>query len=146
MRAINHAVTGAIIGVSITSPIVAVAVAVLSHFILDSIPHYDDVKLQQKTVFNAVLLADAFLCFLLVLMIFAVRPEAWVVPSIAAFAATSPDFMWMKSWLDGVDTKKNLSNWLMRFHSKIQWSQTPRGLFVEIMWFIAAISILLNVL
>lgn len=146
MRAINHAVTGAIIGLVVTNPVAAVAGAFMSHFALDAMPHHDDVRMHRPNLFNAILGADALLCMLLVLALYILRSDNWFVPSLAAFAATSPDFMWMRSWLNGIDTKKELNNWFLRFHSKIQWSQTPRGIYMEILWFMAGMAILLKLL
>lgn len=145
MRAINHAIAGAAIGISIQNPAVAIGVALLSHFVLDAMPHHDDVRMHQRKLFNIVLMIDALLCLALVLVLFSVRPEDWLRPSIAAFAATSPDFMWFSAWRKGVDAKKELHNWLLQFHSKIQWSQTPGGIIVEVLWFMSGAFILLKI-
>ena len=39
MTATNHALTGAIIGFTVVAPL-AFLVAILSHFVLDAIPHF----------------------------------------------------------------------------------------------------------
>jgi hypothetical protein len=136
MRAINHALTGASIAIVVDKPMLAIPLAFLSHFACDALPHFDDTERNKgKAYFNTVLSIDATLCALLVLGLYFLMPTAWLVPAAAAFAATSPDFMWIKHWLKGTDKPKINNSWITRFHSWIQWSQTKPGMVVEFAWF-----------
>lgn len=143
MRAINHALGGAVIGLSIADPVVALPLSFLSHFIVDAIPHFgvsgfDDVG---GKWFNRTLLADASLCVTLVGVLAVTRPHYWVSASICAFLATSPDLMWIPNYIRvkrGKHIKPN-ELWLLRFHARIQWFERPIGAAVEVVWFAAGI-------
>lgn len=148
MVATNHALTGALIGLSIGNP-VALPLAFLSHFVLDSIPHFgDDDKRINKTSFVIQLLADAFLCGVLVLVLAWSGTANWQLAAFCAFLAASPDFMWMPRYLrarKGLNESKQ-SNFILRFHSWIQWFQRPVGAVVEVVWAGASMLLLANIL
>lgn len=146
MRAVNHALTGAAIGLTVSPAAIALPLALLSHFALDAIPHHDDKKLHRQPHFNIILLIDAILCYFLVVWLFVGSRDGWVVPAVAAFLATSPDFMWVGHWRQGLHEEKKMSNWLMKFHSTVQWSQTPRGGFIEVVWSVVFVLIIAKLL
>src|SRR5437763_12294427 len=106
MRAINHALTGALIGFTISEPLLAVPVAVGSHFICDMIPHYDiEVRNEQEKrrllrsqFFRNLLYADAAFCVFLVLILGFFSPRHWVTAAVCAFAAASPDLLWLRRY------------------------------------------------
>lgn len=148
MLAINHAITGALIGLTFSAPL-AYPLAFLSHFALDAIPHFgdDDKRINEKS-FVLQLLTDAALCGVLVLVLFiSLGSNAWL-PALCAFLAASPDFMWMPDYVRIKRGKKPLgkTNVILKFHSLIQWFQRPVGAFVEVFWFVAASILLANIL
>ena len=136
MRAINHATTGAIIGLSVIAPI-AIPLAFVSHYALDAIPHHDDNTLSHNK-FTALLLGDLSLCVLLAAIIFFIHPPYWWLAILCAFIATSPDLMWFRQYWDRRSGKKSKSIerrcGIVRLHAKVQWFQKPIGLVVEIAW------------
>ncbi len=70
MTATNHAVTGAIIGLTVANPVAAVVAALLSHFILDMIPHFgSDEDFISTMKFRVMLVVDALLCVALVIFL-----------------------------------------------------------------------------
>ena len=152
MRAINHALTGAIIGLVIGEPAIAVPAAVASHFVCDAIPHYDGIPvrptLQMKMkwlrtkTFKRLLYADALLCFGLVAVLAVDRPVHWLLAAICAFAAASPDFLSVNFFIHAKTKKKWTPNMYMRFVDWIQWFQRPIGWVVEAAWFIGALILL----
>lgn len=147
MMATNHALAGALLGLSIGHPI-ALPLAFASHFALDSIPHYTDERLKISSKrFVYLLLVDAFLCFLLVTMLALVRPDQWLLAALCAFLATSPDFMWVGKFLRARrgEAEQALTNPIMRFHSRIQWFTRPVGAVVELVWLVGASVLLANV-
>jgi hypothetical protein len=156
MRAINHALTGAVIGLLVQEPWVAVPVAVASHFVCDAIPHYDGIAdprpsmavkqqwIRTKT-FRRLLYADAFLCFILIAILLARRPPHWWLAAICAFAAAAPDFMSLNLYRRRSHGKLTLQGF-NKFASGIQWFQRPIGSVVEVTWFAAAITFLLPLL
>lgn len=144
MLAINHALGGAIIGLSVSNPALAVPLAFVSHFALDSLPHFDPpgdekTRLNSKA-FRIQLLCDAFLCFVLVLCLAISRPVDWVLSAICAFIATTPDLLWIPMFIKvkyrGQEPTKD--NWFYKFHHAIQWKTGPGLWWVEALWFVSA--------
>jgi hypothetical protein len=151
MRAINHALTGALIGLIVAEPVIAIPAAVASHFVCDVIPHYDGVpaKPSQKVklrwwrskAFRYLLYADAALCGVLVAVLAVRHPLHWLLAAICAFAAAAPDFMSIGLFKNRNKNKVKMTKF-NTFAGGIQWFQRPIGAVVEIAWFIAAISIM----
>lgn len=138
MTAINHALTGALIGLTVRHPFLAGGIALLSHFVLDALPHFTDEKLKiASKKYNQYLFFDALLCVTLVLVLVIMRPLSWQLASLCAFLATTPDFMWAPAYLRARKGKKFIipDYSLARLHAKIQWFAKPIGAFTEILWF-----------
>lgn len=145
MTATNHALTGALIGLSIANPVLAISVAILSHFILDAIPHFgfNNKQAIARNGFVVMLLADAMLCLSLVLLLGIAHPMHWILAAVSAFAAASPDFMWIPQFMRARAHKpQKTQRHILLFHHNIQWFQRPIGLIVEAAW-LAGGSILL---
>ena len=140
MTAINHAVTGASIGLISGQPIIALPAALLSHFVCDSLPHYGSSNANGTIAskgFRNYLIADASLCFLLVLTLYMLSPVNWLLAAICAFLAASPDFFWINRFRLIRAGKKWHPNTFSKFAQNIQWFQRPVGVVVEAAWFIA---------
>ena len=149
MRAINHALTGAIIGIAVPIPIIALPLALASHFICDAIPHYGDERTPLKSkLFAYGLLVDALLCIALVCVLFSTNQPSWFIASLCAFIATSPDFFWVPKYLRARKDKKfsDKPNWFMRWAKDIQWFEKPIGAVVEFAWLIAGSTVLFALL
>lgn len=146
MTAINHALTGSIIGLAVGDPFIALPLAFLSHFVCDALPHFgkdknDDNWIKSRS-FKRMLLVDASLCVLLVLLLFMLKPYNWFIAVLCAFVATSPDLVWFGKFMALNRGSKWKSNAFARFSSAIQWFQRPIGAVVEIAWLAATIFIL----
>ncbi len=146
MTAINHALTGAVIGLLVGEPILAVPAAIASHFVCDALPHFASRMPKEKLLrtrgFRNYLIIEAVLCFALVVSLFIIQPAHWLLASICAFAATSPDFLWINRYIKTRRGQKWRSSSFARFAGGIQWFQRPVGAFVEVAWFVAAIALL----
>ena len=147
MTATNHALTGAVIGLIVGQPLIAVPTALASHFVCDALPHFkvnlpDKVLLKTKG-FRDYLIADASLCVLLVAALATFRPQHWLLAAICAFVATSPDLLWINKYLKTRSGKRYTRGAFGKFAGNIQWFQRPIGGVVEVAWFIAAIIILI---
>lgn len=142
MTAPNHAVTGALIGLTI-NPWLALPLAFLSHFVCDAIPHYDPAetdtnrRLSSRRFFLEFIVFGAALCFLLVLFLSIVRPQHWQVAAMCAFLATSADLFWLPRYLQVKRSGRAapITNPFLRFHSAIQWNTGPQWLWLELVWF-----------
>lgn len=140
MTATNHAITGALIGLVVGNPIIAIPVAFASHFILDAIPHFGDVEHNSEWVnskaFKYMLLAEPVICFTIVLLLFIAHPAHWLTASFAAFFATSPDLFWIEGFIHAKRTGVWVwsKNPFLRFHDWIQWFQRPIGIVTEVAW------------
>ncbi len=146
MTAPNHAITGAIIGLIIANPVIAIPIALASHFICDAIPHYSpkkNEKLLQTKTFAYFLIIQALLCFILVLGIFLQKPTNYINSIICAFAATSPDFLWLRKYILINRHKKFVPSSLEKYLSEIQWFEKPIGAYSELFWAIGGLIILL---
>lgn len=144
MTAPNHALTGAIIGLTVTDPYVAMPLAFLSHFACDAIPHYDppgdnnQERLGSKRFIMEQLVAGAILCFLLVVCLALTRPQHWVAAAVCAFLAASPDLFWIPRFVHRLRTGQDKPPkwWLLKFHARIQWKTGPSLWWVEAIWFV----------
>jgi hypothetical protein len=147
VTATNHALTGAIIGLVAGRPLIALPAALVSHFVCDAIPHWtpdvpDDKRLRSNS-FRNYLIAEASLCFLLVVILALARPENWLLACFCAFLATSPDLLWIPRYVKTLRGQKYRANLYEKFAQGIQWFTRPIGAVVEIGWFAAALIILI---
>lgn len=145
MTAINHAVTGALIAVVVPNPLLAIPLALVSHLALDALPHFSHKQIFTKylTEFQIMLVADILACLAFATIIFVAQPTNWWLIILCAFLATSPDFLWFRDFVAIKRHKKQQKpDAVRRFMGWIQWSQTPAGTIVEIIWFVAVASIL----
>jgi hypothetical protein len=147
VTATNHALTGAIIGLVIGEPLIALPAALTSHFVCDALPHYGSSmadKAYLKTVrFRNYLMIDASLCVLLVICLVIFQPQHWLLASVCAFVATSPDLLWLNKYLKARRGQQWKRTAFAKFAGNIQWFQRPIGAIVEAAWFVAAVIILI---
>lgn len=146
MIAVNHALTGTVIGLTIGQPAIAIPLAVASHFICDAIPHFHTAKPGNRAIksagFRNYLMADATLCVVLVALLAVLQPAHWLLAAICAFAAAAPDFLWLNKFLTIRRGNKWRPGAFSRFAARIQWFQRPVGAVVEVAWFAAALVVL----
>lgn len=146
MTAINHALTGAVIGLVIGEPLIALPAALASHFVCDAIPHFGSTVSPTKRLrtsnFRNYLILEFCLCVLLVLCLAIFQPQHWFLAAVCGFLATSPDLLWMNKYLKLRHGKQWKRNAYEKFAAGIQWFEKPIGAVVEAAWFVAAIIIL----
>lgn len=147
MTATNHALTGAVIGLVIGQPWVAVPAAVISHFVCDALPHAGSEERSDRVIktasFRNYLLTDASLCVALVGVLAFFQPEHWFLAAVCAFLATSPDLFWINRFLKARAGRHWKPGVYSKFARNIQWFQKPIGAVVEVAWFVAALTILI---
>lgn len=150
MTATNHVLTGAVIATVVGSPVLAVPLAFTSHFVLDAIPHFgihedDTLKRNSHWLFRSVVITDTvFTIAALAFVPIAVHNSvnAWAV-LVTMLAALIPDLLWIPHFLHEVRHKvARTRTRFMLWHQRIQWSETPLGLIVELLWATVAITVM----
>jgi hypothetical protein len=146
MTATNHAMTGAIIGLTIQMPAAALVLALLSHYALDVLPHFgrdaEEALVFKSAGFRNYLLAEAFVCFVLVCILTLKQPVHWQIGALCAFLAAAPDLISIRRWLTIKADKKFRPNVYERFATGIQWFEKPVGAAVELVWALGCVLIL----
>lgn len=136
----NHLLTGANIGLVITSPIIAVPLAFISHFVLDALPHFGspwDQELGKRVrpkLFASVIRVDTLLSFGIV--VFMYTQQLWL-PLACMFAALFPDFIWVYRFVFKEQFGKlppSPKSKLSQFHKDIQRYERHWGLSIEIIF------------
>lgn len=143
MTAPNHALTGAVIGLTISNPLVSLPLAFLSHFVCDAIPHYDPPgedgpkRFKSKRFVYEFLVGGATVCLLVVLLLAVARPQHWLTAAVCAFLAASPDLFWIPRFLytRRTGTEPARRGWFLTVHSWVQWKTGPRLIWLELAWF-----------
>ena len=146
MTATNHALTGAIVGLVVGEPGLAIPLAFVSHFVCDALPHFgsqdtNEIRIASKG-FRNYLIVDASLCIILVIALAITQPKNWLLAAICAFLAASPDFGWINKFRQARSGKKWHPSFFSKFAGGIQWFQRPIGAVVEVVWFVGAIAII----
>jgi hypothetical protein len=142
MTGVNHALTGAAMGLLFKNPLLVAPAAFASHLILDTTPHFGSDWLKHKpNRFRNWILAEGVGSALVTLIVMALWPQYWFAIGIGAFFAVLPDLLWVFPHLLG---QKRPTDAFSRFHSWIQWSETPLGCITELVWFGLVISIFIR--
>ncbi len=127
MTGLNHTLTGAAIGLAIHQPLLVIPLAIISHFVLDAVPHFDHEAYRHGSkYFIRLMTLDAVLSTSSIIALMIFFPNfAWVI-ALGAFCAVLPDLLWPIYYKSG--RKKH---WYFTFHTVIQWFERPPGLLVE---------------
>lgn len=143
MTATNHVLTGALIGLAVHEPVVAIILAFVSHFVLDSLPHFG-AKNHTTKEFQVLLFCDMICATSVLLFLLVVRPDYWALAFFAGIAASSPDLMWLGNWLREMkkQPRKAYKTVFTKFHSGIQRFEKHKYWPVEIVWTFGSLAIL----
>lgn len=142
MTGFSHSATGVVIAIAVHNPALALPLALVSHFVLDAVPHYGDNRLDgTNKAFRRFILIDAVAGFGIAGLMFALLPEHRLLIAFCAAMATVPDLMWLPNH---IRQTKNLPskphNWLMRWHHNIQFEHPVWGTVAEAIWLVAMLS------
>jgi hypothetical protein len=146
MTATNHVVTGAVIAAAVPVVYIALPAALLSHLVLDALPHYGNKDHTSKTFLYMLAgdmgLASAFLIFILVM-----QPVYWPLLIASAILAASPDLLWLRHWILELRGGKARLNKLEKFLSDIQWAERNSiyNFGFEVLWFLLGVAVFLKV-
>lgn len=137
MTLTNHFITGVSIAVATKNPFIALPLALVSHYLLDSLPHYGfkDYESRNKLIFFSMIIFDLIIFALLIKSLI-----SWSVPTwyfLAGVFAYLPDFAWYYTW---AVTEKfgslapNHKSRLNNFHMRIQKYERLWGIVPEIVY------------
>lgn len=127
MIALNHMLTGTAIAIAVKQPALVVPLAFLSHFVLDSTPHFGGMPFYEygHRLFPYAMAADGILSITAVATVMWLAPDMAFIIGIGAFFAILPDILWLGHYV------LKWQHWFFRFHQRIQWFERPPGIIVE---------------
>ena len=141
---------GAAIAVAVRQPLLIVPLTLLSHFVMDMLPHFgvlqsDTPERNNHAVFRLMVVIDTLLCIglLVALPIFFHEAVTWWIVLLGMLAAWIPDTVWISHFIDDqLNKPRSEPLWLTKFHQKIQWFEKPVGIVTELAFgVVAGISI-----
>lgn len=132
--------------VAIKNPAIVLPLALLSHFLVDMIPHWNHkvAKNRNKLVNTAEFFVTLSLTLILAVIL---DVPTWLLIA-SMFVAIAPDLMWLPEiWYGQLPAMDGSSIFhrIRRLHQKIQWSETSKGLLVESGWFIFLITLIFQI-
>lgn len=132
--------TGVGIAFITKNPFAALPLAVLSHYILDSLPHYGFKVWEQrnqgifKVVFRTMLVVDVIMLSLFIQFLIKNNVPGWYY--LSGICGYLPDIAWWYIWLipEKLGTVRSELNLINRFHRDIQkferlWGVMPEAVY-----------------
>lgn len=144
MTATNHAITAANLALVFKSWWV-LPFALISHFILDALPHYGEPGLEDRHVhFKVVAVFDLLFFVITFIVVLLTAGEYFWLIIASGFIAILPDSVWFyRYYLELKFGRLPKMNKLTHFHAWIQWGERPLGWIFEIFWYIIMLSLYL---
>lgn len=147
MTATNHAVMGAIVVAAVGNPVLGLPLALASHFVLDSLPHFgaETVSKPGTREYAAIIRFDTLLttAFILIVSFAGFRAGfAWWLLPLGAFIGWAPDIMWYKHYQSDLRGEERQWDPVRRMHKKIQRYEVSWGWIVESVWFVVTVALL----
>ncbi len=149
MTGANHVLTGAVIGAVIKEPVVAIPLAFASHFALDSLPHFGFSSWEQRTKYKRLLEIVLLIDGIMLAAVISVLLNAsvnWLIV-VCAFAAVSPDLVWVYRYIVPEKfgkLKPSDGNRFTQFHKNIQKREFPRGFIIEYIAFVTLLTAIIK--
>ena len=140
MTGLNHVLAGVTIAITVRHPLLAPLFALVSHFILDMIPHFGGPAWFErwgKPLFIMTIL-DGTVCSLIIILGIICFPQFWLLILVCAAAATIPDWLWIFHYKYGVKHR------FFDFHFAIQRYERPWGVYIEVAFMLLVTSVLWN--
>ena len=140
MTLTNHFMTGVGIALITKNPFIALPMAIVSHYILDSLPHYGFKVWDQrnkgifKILFRTMLVVDVIVISFFIIFLINNNVPAWYY--LSGICGYLPDFAWWYIWAipEKFGTVRSELNFINRFHSDIQklerlWGVIPEAVY-----------------
>ncbi len=137
MTVLNHVTTGIAIAIVVRNPVLAPLLALLSHFVLDAIPHFDHPAIAPNaTKFRLYVTIEALTSATVITISLLLFSSLWLLIAVCAFAAYVPDLLWYYRYF-APDSK--IGRWLrpyLHWAQAIQRYEKPPGLIIEALYFL----------
>lgn len=144
MTATTHALTGALIATLVRRPAYAIPLAFISHFICDALPHFGLRMHFGSPAMYVWLVLDGIALVSIALFLARKKVKRQKLLAISAFAAMIPDLAWFYYGVRYTLSDTADMDILSRFHSHIQWAESPIGITVDLLWVGLAVWIILK--
>lgn len=133
MIALNHVVFATIIAVSVKQPALIAPLALGSHFVLDSLPHFDNGLRWgvYSRAYYRVILADTIATAIAYFVAISFFPTVSTAILIAAIFAVLPDLFWPLA--PRTDPRSPLGRFF-HWHKRIQRYELAHGWYWEFIW------------
>lgn len=131
MTGFNHAASGGLIGALLPLPL-AIPAALISHFVLDSLPHYGipNHHRDHTTFWKVFTTLDVLAALGLGILALSWHRYAMFA---CGFIACSPDYIWLARIAKTRSFNlSNNQNWFTKWHVKIQRYERPWGIWIEL--------------
>lgn len=141
MQALNHVIAGSIIGITLANPLIALPLALTSHFAMDAVPHYgeDDKAPRGSKPYLARILIDGVVSVFFVTLIIGLKPSRAALIMLCAFMAVLPDLLWPLAYI--VPHDKKLWSFFV-FHKRIQ-HENRAWWKIELIWLLVSIIVII---
>jgi hypothetical protein len=132
MLAINHTLTAVVLAVSIEKPAIVLPLALISHFLIDIIPHYGNGTniVRGTNLYDIKVVIDGLLSIVVTVLAMQHWPNKAPIILAAVFFSVLPDLLWP---LALIVRRKGVVWEFFKFHKLIQ-HESPKGIFTEIAW------------
>ncbi len=153
MTITNHVVAGAVIGIAVSQPIVAIVLAFASHFLMDALPHFgykgnkgfnEVLKHRLSYIVGIVTLVST----IAVAIFLGINGEWFAI--LTGIVAASPDAVGWYNYVafekKGNSAKSGLALLHVKYHRRIQLFERPWGIYIEIVAFALLFWLILRLL
>lgn len=144
MQFANHMLVGAALALAVPQPVIALPLALVSHFALDSLPHfgYNREGLGASLSHRTTYFVQGLSLVGIVLLLSILPPLHWLI-ILAMLLSIAPDFDWIYKYVYFLSTKHlPPSTTFDRFHRRIQWCERQWGVMSELLFFIVGFLLL----
>ena len=137
MTLTNHYLTGVGVAVVTNNPAIALPAALISHYVLDSLPHYGfkDWESRNQKIFKAMLVIDIVVFSLLLRYLVINSVPGWFY--LSGFVGYLPDLAWIYRWIitEKFGTiRPQKMNFMNNFHARIQKHERLWGIIPEVVY------------
>lgn len=147
MTGSNHVLAGALIAATVQQPAAAVSLALVSHFVMDALPHYGDSNKHSwlNRHFIYVLLVDGILAVGFIAALLFAQPIGWGLMLTCALVAVAPDAIWLPHYLADLRGQSKQHGRFARFSKWIQWGERPWGIYIEAVVLVAMLTVFIQI-